>query len=73
MTERSTFLRRIEAQFSAWVPSKPKPTLPSRSLTSQVKPLRYIPASNTDVTRTWRKFRLLLRIQAHDTSGPARK
>ena len=32
---------------------------PTRRLTDQVKPHRYVPSATTDVRRTWRKFRLL--------------
>lgn len=37
--------------------------IPSRSLFSVTKPLRYVPAVATDVRRTWRKFRLLERVR----------
>lgn len=37
--------------------------LPTRSLTDQVKPHRYVPACHTDVRRTFRKFRLLAVLQ----------
>lgn len=37
--------------------------LPTRRLTDQVKPHRYVPASHTDIRRTFRKFRLLAVLQ----------
>lgn len=36
-------------------------TMPTRSVTDPK--FRYTPSTKTDVTRTWRKFALLLRIQ----------
>lgn len=86
MTERAYYLRRIDALVESTPLVGARTVLPSRSLTDQAKPFRYTTAVNTDVTRTWRKFRLLLRLrerlgrrlqerlgrrqQAHDTSGP---
>lgn len=36
-------------------------TMPTRSVTDPK--FRYVPSTKTDVTRTWRKFARLLRIQ----------
>ena len=43
------------------IPAGCKVTLPSRPITD--RRFRYTDAANTDVRRTWRKARLLLRIR----------
>lgn len=44
------------------MPAAARTTLPSRSLFDQRKPLRYVPAVNTDVARTFDKYRRLSAI-----------
>lgn len=51
-----------DAARNAWVPPKPQPAQPSRHLIGP-KPLRYTPASHTDIRATFAKFARLIRIQ----------
>ncbi len=46
-------------------------TYPTRLLTDQARPARYVPAVGTDVARTIRKHRLLQRLQAINTQRPS--
>ena len=41
-----------------------KPVEPSRRLAALTKPLKYVPASHTDVRATFDKFRRLQSLQA---------